>query len=111
MATRQYNLSLDTALIERFHALIPKGDRTSEISKLISEYCDKLEATQDLHKIRKLKFEKYYKPFIRKYANGKDPFYLLENKGLRTAFSEAEISITEEDIKLCIEQLLKEGEE
>jgi hypothetical protein len=110
MPTGQFNLSLDTDLIARINRIIPRGDRTREISNIISELCDKHESKMAEHKIRKMKFEKYFKPFILKYAKGKDPFYLLEDEGLRAAFKESKITISDADIKLCIEEILMEGE-
>jgi hypothetical protein len=104
------SISMDEALSKRI-SIIPKGERSKIICNIIHEYCDKLESEQNSAKAKKIMFKKYYIPFIQKYAGDRDPFYLLNNEGLRTAFKEANISISESDIKLCIEQILFEGEE
>lgn len=111
MVTQQYNLSLDPALIERYNRLVPKGDRTSEISKLISDYCDRKESEQVAHRAKKIWFEKTIKPFIRGFAGQGDLFSLIEDEKLKKAFRESRIKVSESDIKLCIEQLIVEGEE
>ena len=54
MVTQQYNLSLEPELIERYHKLIPKGDRTNDIRILIIKRCDELEALQIGTKAKKL---------------------------------------------------------
>lgn len=111
MVTQQYNLSLDPGLIDRFNKLVPKGDRTSEISKLISDFCDREESKQISHQAKKIWFEKKIKPFIRNHAKGQDIFSLIESESLRAAFKKADIKISAADIKLCIEQIIVEGED
>ena len=111
MPKQQFNITVEPELMNRFTKLIGEGNRAREISILIEQDCERLEAEKISNKAKKKMFEKYYKPFILKYCNGRDPFYALENPALRTAFKKAQISISEADIKLCIEQILLEGDE
>ena len=111
MVTQQYNLSLEPELIERYHKLIPKGDRTNDIRILIIKRCDELEALQIGTKAKKIWFDKKIKPFILKFAGDRDLFSLIENEELKEAFRESKIVISAADIKLCIERLIVEGED
>ena len=109
MRTGQFNFSIDIDLQERIERLIPKGERSKLVSKFLSEHCDKIESEQHSAKTRKVYFEKYYKPFILKYAKGRDPFYLIENPELKLAFKKSGITISDDDIKRCIEEIILEG--
>ena len=111
MPTQQFNISIDIELLKRFTSLVGLGKRTRRICELMERDWTEMESKQIEFKAKKIMFEKYYKPFILKYADGRDPFYLLEHDGLRLAFKKANIKISDEDIKLCIEQILIDGEE
>ena len=111
MATGQFNVSLETELIERFNNLVPKGDRTNEVRAFMIKRCDELEAKQLGTKAKKIWFDKKIKPFIQKFAGRRDLFSLIESDDLKEAFQESQIIISAADIKLCIEQLIIEGEE
>jgi len=111
MAKQQFNISIEYDLMVRFTRIYGEGNRAKRISELVEKDCIDAESKQLSEKARRITFEKYYKPFIVKYAGGRDPFYLLENEGLRIAFKDSDIKISESDIKLCIEQLIVEGEE
>ena len=56
-------------------------------------------------------FDKKIKPFILKFSGDRDLFSLIENEELKEAFRESKIVISAADIKLCIEQLIVEGED
>jgi hypothetical protein len=101
---------MDDALSKRIE-IIPKGERSKVICHFLNQYCEKMEAKQTGTKAKKIWFDKKIKPFILNYAGNRDLFSLIENEGLRTAFKEAGITISDADIKLCIEQIIIEGEE
>lgn len=106
-----FNLGIDTDLMDRFTRLIGEGTRSNRICFLIERDCTEMEAKQVGTKAKKIWFDKKIKPFILKFAGNRDLFSLIENEEMIEAFRESDIKISEADIKLCIEQLIVEGEE
>ena len=111
MRTSQINLSISSELMDRIDKYIPKGERSKTISKILNDYCNKIESEQTFNKAKSIWFSKTIKPFIKKHVGNNDLFSYLLNGELQPAFKKAKITISDADIKLCIEQILVEGEE
>jgi hypothetical protein len=111
MPKRQFNISIDVDLMDRFTQIYGEGNRAKRIGELVEKDCIETESKQLGFKVKRIWFEKTIKPFIKKHVGYRDLFSFIENGELQPAFKEAKITISDADIKLCIEQILSEGEE
>lgn len=108
--TKIQNYSIQDELLERFNNIVPPGQRSSVINKLISEYCDKYDGRAVEKKLKEHWLRSKVIPFVKQYAknNRVDPYELWDSKGITPALKAAGIEATQEDIRSVIQILLKE---
>ena len=108
MPTQQFNISLDTELMERFTRLAGKGNRTAIITQKIKEYCDEKDKSAILENARANHIKKELIPLILEYAGAREPYCIITSEQFRADMKERGYEFTKADIKEGVEEIYRE---
>ena len=86
------------------------GQFSKWLVELASKEMDRMDGIAAIKKHQQLWRDTRIKPFIKTYAKGEDPYYLIGNEQLLFELKEAGHEVTKKELQTCIEQIIMEME-
>lgn len=99
--------SFKPELLARFHKIVPPGQRSVIINKLIAEYCDKYDGEAAALNMRYKWIVEHLVPYVQKYAkdNKVGIYDIVDNKSFYRIVKEELQEVTRSDVNEAVAYL------